>query len=124
MILPIIFTITTSIIILFQIALALGFPWGSASMGGKFPGVYPKKMRILALINAFFLFFLIIIVLSKSNIAFLFFNLFSNYAIWFVVLFTLIQVILHIITSSKIEKIWLLPVLILFITSLLIALNH
>jgi len=33
-----IFTVFTAIVILFQLGLAIGMPWGAASMGGKFPG--------------------------------------------------------------------------------------
>lgn len=38
----IIFTVFTAIVILFQLGLAIGMPWGSASMGGKFPGKDPE----------------------------------------------------------------------------------
>lgn len=55
----IIFTILTVIIIIFQGCLAVGMPWGAASMGGKFPGKYPPKMRILAVINMIILFLLL-----------------------------------------------------------------
>ncbi|MCG9874738.1 MAG: hypothetical protein MH321_08135 [Leptospiraceae bacterium] len=35
-------TIFAGILILFQLCLAAGLPWGAASMGGKFPGVQSK----------------------------------------------------------------------------------
>jgi hypothetical protein len=38
----IIFTVFTAIVILFQLGLAIGMPWGAASMGGKFPGNDPE----------------------------------------------------------------------------------
>jgi hypothetical protein len=38
----IIFTVLTAIVILFQLVLAIGMSWGSASMGGKFPGKDPE----------------------------------------------------------------------------------
>lgn len=33
-----IFSALTVIVLLFQVGLAIGMPWGRASMGGKFPG--------------------------------------------------------------------------------------
>ncbi|MEK4110124.1 hypothetical protein ABIC86_002354 [Paenibacillus sp. DS2363] len=35
------FTFLILIVILFQVALAVGVPWGEYAMGGKFPGKYP-----------------------------------------------------------------------------------
>ena len=39
----IIFTVLTAIVILFQWGLTIGMPWGSVSMGGKFPGKDPEE---------------------------------------------------------------------------------
>lgn len=124
MISPLIFSFATLIIIIFQICLTIGLPWGKASMGGKFPGKYPTKMRYVSFGASVFLSFLILVVLSKANLLFNSLNLFSNYAIWFVVLFSFIQIVLHIITPSKIEKIWLPFVVIMFISSFIVALNY
>ena len=32
------YVISMGIVILFQLCLAIGIPWGAASMGGKYPG--------------------------------------------------------------------------------------
>ena len=45
------FAVLTSVVIIFQGCLAAGMPWGEASMGGKYPGKYPPKMRVVAIIN-------------------------------------------------------------------------
>lgn len=47
----VIFTVLTELVFIFQGCLALGLPWGKASMGGKYPGEYPPKMKIVAIIN-------------------------------------------------------------------------
>jgi len=39
-------------VVLFQLALALGAPWGAMAMGGKFPVRLPSTMRIAALAQA------------------------------------------------------------------------
>jgi hypothetical protein len=117
----IIFTVLTAIIVLFQLGLAAGLPWGAASMGGKFPGVYPPKMRLVAVINGLFLVGLSTIVLSKSGLLFPYLLPFSTYAIWFVVAFSLFGTILNAITPSKIERIWAPVAFVQFVTSLVVA---
>lgn len=119
----IIYTISTAIVVLFQVCLAIGLPWGAASMGGKYPGKYPPKMRIIALVNMIVLSFLTIIVLVKSGFLLPQLLSFSRYATWFVVVFSLISVVLNTITKSKIERIWIPVALIQFVTSLIVALN-
>jgi hypothetical protein len=47
----IIYSISIGIVVIFQFGFAIGLPWGAASMGGKYPGKYPPKMRIVALVN-------------------------------------------------------------------------
>jgi len=53
----IIHTVLMALVILFQIALALGAPWGQYAMGGSFPGVYPVAMRITTVAKRSFSFF-------------------------------------------------------------------
>ena len=121
--LAIIYALSMSIIIIFQGCLAAGLPWGAASMGGKFPGKYPPKMRIVAVINMFVLSFLALIVLSKAGLVLPQITTFANYAIWFVVAFGLVSIVLNSITRSKIERIWVPFTVIQFITSLYVALG-
>jgi hypothetical protein len=119
----ILYTISMAIVVLFQISLSLGAPWGAASMGGKFPGKYPPKMRVVALLNALFLSLLIVIVDIRAGMLLFEFKDFSYYAIWFVVAFSAISVLLNSITNSKIERIWIPFTIIHFITSLVVALS-
>ncbi len=118
-----IFTILSGIIVIFQLCLFAGLPWGAASMGGKFPGKYPAKMRFVALINAFLLIFIAIIVISCANIYFPQMKSFSDKAIWGVVIFSFIGTIMNTITPSKIERIWAPVILTQLICSLYIAVN-
>ena len=117
------FTALTGIVILFQSCLALGLPWGKASMGGKFPGKYPPKMRFMALINIFILAFFVIIVLSRANMLFPIIMPFSKIAIWIVVVFFFAGTIMNTITPSKIERIWAPVAFIQLITSINVALS-
>lgn len=119
----IIFAFLTGIVIIFQGCLAAGLPWGEASMGGKYPGKYPARMRVVAIMNIFILGFLAAIVLSKADLLFLHLQAISNVAIWFVVVFLGIGTVLNVITPSKIERIWAPVAFIQFVTSIIVAVS-
>jgi hypothetical protein len=118
------FTGFSVIAILFQFALAAGMPWGSASMGGKFPGKYPPKMRFAALLNALFLTLLILVVLTRAQLILPFLFSVSRFAIWFVVGFSALGTLLNTITPSKIERIWAPVAAIQLLSSWLIAISN
>ena len=119
----IVFTILTSIVIIFQGCLAAGVPWGQASMGGKYPGKYPPRMRVVAVINMLVLSFITAIVLSDADLMFPQLKLISSIGIWVIVVFFIIGTILNTITPSKIERIWAPVALIQLITSLIVAIS-
>jgi hypothetical protein len=119
----IIFTILTGIVLIFQGCLALGLPWGKASMGGKYPGKYPPKMKMVAIINMVILSVFVAIVLSKSDLLFPQLKPISNIGIWFVVAFMALGTVLNTITPSKIERIWAPVAFFQLITSLIIAIG-
>ena len=52
----IVYAVATAIVVAFQIALALGAPWGAYAMGGAYPGQFPPELRIAALVQAGILF--------------------------------------------------------------------
>jgi hypothetical protein len=116
-------TVLTGIVILFQGCLSAGLPWGAASMGGKYPGVYPTKMRIAALLNMIILSFIVVIVLVKAGMILPQLMSFSEIAIWFVVTFFAIGTVLNTITPSKIERIWAPVAAIQLITTIIVAIN-
>ena len=119
----IVYAILNLIVILFQVGLAIGMPWGAASMGGKFPGKYPPKMRFVALVNILLLSFFTLVVMIESGLIISEFVIFTSYIIWVIVVFSIIGVVLNTITPSKIERIWAPLILIQLIASLIIALN-
>ncbi|MET3846538.1 hypothetical protein [Paenibacillus sp. OAE614] len=117
-----VFTILTLIVVLFQLALALGMPWGSYAMGGKFPGKYPPGMRVGAIVQAIVLLAIAAIVLSRSGFIFTTWDSFANKAIWFVVAFSTISTVLNLITRSKWERrIWAPVSVLLLVTSVIVA---
>lgn len=118
-----IFIVLTGLAVLFQLCLAGGLPWGAASMGGKFPGKYPVKMRFIAVINSLVLLFIIFIVSVRSGLILSGIYPLSKVIIWFMVVFFAAGTIMNTITPSKIERVWAPVTLVQFITSLIIALN-
>ena len=50
--LAVVFALVTGMVVAFQVALALGAPWGAYAMGGAFPGRMPPPLRVAALIQA------------------------------------------------------------------------
>jgi hypothetical protein len=117
------FTVFTGIIIIFQGCLAAGVPWGEASMGGKYPGKYPPKMRIIAVINILILGVIAVIVLSRAGLILPQLAGISRIAIWFIVVYFIIATVLNSITPSKIERIWAPVALVQLITSIIVAIS-
>ncbi|WP_293202055.1 hypothetical protein [Paenibacillus sp.] len=118
----IVFTVLILIVILFQMALAAGVPWGEYAMGGKFPGKYPIAMRFACLFQIAILAFIGIIVLSKSGLLLPEWSAFADIAIWFIVAYLILGTILNLITRSVWERrIWANVTIVMLITSIIIA---
>ncbi|NUN10462.1 MAG: hypothetical protein HUU54_14905 [Ignavibacteriaceae bacterium] len=118
----ILFSILILVIISFQIALAAGKPWGEYAMGGKYPGRFPLPLRIGAVIQAFILLGIGLIVLIRAKMILSFWYSFSETAIWFVAGFTVLGTVLNLITPSKKERmIWGPVSILLLISSLIVA---
>lgn len=108
--------------VLFQLALALGAPWGEMAMGGKYPGRFPYRMRVAALVQVVPLILMALVVLTRSGLIFGSYFALSKSAIWFVVVFTAVGTILNLITPSKKERLlWAPVVFALLICSVVVA---
>ena len=118
-----VFVALMGVVIIFQACLAAGVPWGAASMGGKYPGTYPPRMRVVAVANMLLLTFIACIVLAEANLALAPLKPLASVGIWFVVVFSGLGTVLNTITPSKIERIWAPVALVHLITSLLIAIR-
>jgi hypothetical protein len=118
----IIFTALTAGVVAFQLALALGAPWGSYAMGGAYPGVYPPAMRLAAVVQAALLTLIALVVLSRSGLALKRWSRASAWAIWLVVAFSALSVLLNAITPSAGERaVWVPVALLLLLSSLTVA---
>lgn len=112
------------VVMLFQLALALGAPWGEFAMGGKFPGRFPPMLRVSALVQMLLLGFTALVVLTRSGLALNNYFALSKTAIWFVVILFIVSAILNTITPSRKERLLWSPVtIVLVICSVIVALG-
>lgn len=99
-----IFTALTGGVAVFQLALALGAPWGELAMGGKYPGRFPPHMRVGALVQMGLLILMAFVVLTRIGLVFNDYFELSKRAIWGVVAIWVVSAILNTITPSKKER--------------------
>ncbi|NOX51104.1 MAG: hypothetical protein GXP16_11315 [Gammaproteobacteria bacterium] len=119
-----VYCLFTAIVVVFQLALALGMPWGEMAMGGKFPGRYPLHMRIISLVMIVVLMLVAAIVLTRAGLMLEDYYEFSESAIWGVVVYSALGAIMNTITPSKKERMLWAPVsIVLFISVTYVAMN-
>jgi len=118
------FAVVTAGVVAFQIALALGAPWGAYAMGGAFPGRFPPAMRVAAIVQAALLVLMALVVLSRAGMDLPGGAGAAEWLIWVVVGITLVAVVLNAITPSAGERrIWVPVTLVMFGCSLVVALT-
>ncbi len=106
----------------FQGALAAGVPWGSYAMGGAFPGRFPPRMRVAAVVQAALLAITVAIVLSRAGLVLPTWSEAARWLIWAVVAVALVAVLLNAITPSAGERrIWVPVALMMLLFSLVVA---
>ena len=119
-----IYLIATGAVVTFQLALALGAPWGSYAMGGAFPGRFPATMRAAAIGQAVVLVLMAAVVLSRTGLVLPGWTAASRWLIWVVVAFGATGVVLNAITPSAGERrVWLPMAFIMLACSLTVALT-
>ena len=109
----------TGVVMLFQLALALGAPWGAYAMGGKFPGVFPPQMRVAAVVQIALLAAIAGVVLARAGLALPAWQATSQWLIWGVVAFSAVGVVLNLITPSRMERLIWAPLAILLLLAAL-----
>ncbi len=116
------YAIITLAVVAFQIALAVGAPWGAFAMSGAFPGQFPPAMRISAIIQAALLIGFALVVLARTGIILPKWLRASRWLAWVVVAFSALSLILNLITPSAGERaIWAPVAFIMLISSGIVA---
>jgi len=106
------------------VALALGVPWGSYAMGGAFPGKFPPRMRVAALVQAVLLAGTVAIVLSRAGLVLPAWSGVVGWLIWGVVAIAAAAVVLNAITPSAGERrLWVPVAVLMLVSSLVVALT-
>ena len=120
----IVFAVIILGVVAFQIALALGAPWGEYAMGGAFPGQYPPALRIGAVLQAILLAGFAAVVLARADLIQVRWLQRARWLIWAVVALFAIFLMLNLITPSAGERaLWVPVILLLLISSLIVALG-
>jgi hypothetical protein len=96
----IVFTAITLGVVAFQIALALGAPWGEYAMGGAFSGQYPPELRVGAVLQAILLAGFAAVVLARADLIQVRWLQRARWLIWIVVALFAIFLVLNLITPS------------------------
>lgn len=113
------------IVIVFQLLLMLGVPWGAAAWGGQHPGVLPTGYRVGSAISGLVVFPLIVAYVADtaglSDLAWLPGS--GPVAMWVLVAFFALGTGMNAISRSRIERIWVPVNLVLAVCCLVIALN-
>jgi hypothetical protein len=110
----------TLLVVGFQVALALGAPWGAYAMGGRFPGRFPPRMRLLATVQAVVLGLLALVVLESAGLISL--GL-AEWLIWVAVAVSAVSVVMNAASRSPGERrLWVPVGLVMLASSLVVAL--
>lgn len=118
------YLLLAGIVVLFQLALAAGAPWGHLAMGGKYPGKFPPRIRFLSIFNAVILLALGGVVAARAEIYLQGLRDLSTWAVWIVVVFSALSMVANLATSSKPERALWGPVsIVMLICSLIVALT-
>ncbi len=120
----IVYALATAVVVAFQVALALGAPWGAYAMGGRIPGRLPAAMRAAALVQAVVLGVLALVVLSFAGLASPSLARDFPWLIWVAVIVAAVSVAMNLASRSPGERRTWVPVgLVLLASSLTVALT-
>jgi len=119
-----VFAVCAAGVVAFQLALALGAPWGSYAMGGAFPGRFPPPMRVAAAVQGVLIALLAVAVLSAAGLVLPDLAVALPWLVWVVVAVSALAVVLNAISRSAGERrIWVPVASVLLVSSLAVALG-
>ncbi len=118
-----VFRACAAVVVGFQLALALGAPWGRFAMGGARPGRLPPPMRVAAVVQAVLIALLAVSVLSAAGLLLPDLAVTFPWLVWVAVAVSALAVVLNAISRSAGERrIWVPVASVLLVSSLLVAL--
>ncbi|TDP62740.1 hypothetical protein [Roseateles toxinivorans] len=106
----------------FQVALAMGAPWGEFTLGGRWRGRLPMKVRVIPLVSLLLLLCFGAVILARAGFLAPFVHQRAHSLAWVVVGYCALGTIVNAITPSRRERNLWLPVLFcMLILSLVVA---
>ena len=117
------FVSASCVVGVFQIALALGAPWGEFTLGGRWRGSLPLAVRLIPLLSVALLVFFCAVLLARAGLALPQCDSISRTFAWLVVGYCALGSIANAATRSKRERnLWLPVVLFMLASSVVVAL--
>jgi len=117
------FVVASCVVGAFQMALALGAPWGECTLGGRWRGRLPLAVRLIPLLSVVLLAFFCAVVLVRAGLVLPKYQSPSQTLVWFVVGYCALGSIANAATPSKRERnLWLPVVLIMLASTVAVAL--
>jgi len=108
-------------VVAFQLALAVGAPWGAYAMGGAFPGRFPPRLRVAAVVQAVILGGTIAVVAARADLAVPALSDAARWLVWVVVAIAFVALVLNAITPSGGERRFWVPVTLVMLASSLVV---
>ena len=119
-----VFSALVLVVVVFQLALAAGMPWGRLTWGGKFSGTLPVYMRVVALVSAGLLVGFGLIVSIRAGVMFPEWQPMSRTLIWVVVTYCALGVLANAATPSRWERrLWLPVVFGMLVSSVIVGMS-
>jgi hypothetical protein len=119
-----VFAVVAGGVVAFQLALALGAPWGAYAMGGTYPGRFPPPLRVAAVGQGVVIGLLALVVLSDTGLVLPALAAAFPWLVWVPVAVSVVAVVLNAISRSAGERrIWVPVAAVMLVSSLVVALN-
>ena len=120
----VVFVAALALLVLFQLALAFGAPWGRFAWGGQHPGTLPAGYRAASALSILVYGFIAMLALVRTGILEVFPEGFTRVASWVVFAYLALGVAMNAISRSRPERLVMAPVaLVLAVLMLFIALS-
>lgn len=103
------------LVVLFQVALALGAPYGHLAMGGRFPGRFPPAMRVAAIVQGALHIALTLAVLERAGQIT---TPLPGWLFWVACAMILVAAPLNLVTPSRAERALWGPVTVIMLASI------
>lgn len=116
------FSLLAAAVVAFQIALVCGAPFGDITLGGKYRGSLPLRVRVVPAFSACLLAGFAVVVAARAGLAFPALAAVSRTLVWIVVAYCVVGVFANFFTPSPRErKVWLPVVSLMLLTSVIVA---